>query len=70
MGDLPKERVGVTCSLFTFVSLDLMGPVEVRAMVNSRSKMKVWPLVLVCKSTGSVHTGVCLNYGAEAFLLQ
>ena len=39
-------------------------------MVNSRAKMKVWPLIIVCMSTGAVHTELCHNYGAEAFLLQ
>ena len=61
MVDLPEERVGVTCSPFTYLSLDLMGRVEVRAMVKSRSKMKVCPLVIVSQSTEVVHTGVCHN---------
>ena len=32
--------------------------------------MKAWPIVIVCQSTGAVHTQLSHNYGAEAFLLQ
>ena len=70
MGGLPEERAGATCPPFTFIALDHMGPIEVKGMVNPRTKRKVWPVIFVCQSTGAVHTGVCHDYGTEAFLLQ
>ena len=50
------RELGFPAPPFTYICLDLMGPVEVPAMVNYRAKMKVWPLVIVCQSTGAVHT--------------
>ena len=70
MGDLPEDRFAVGSKPFTWVSLDLMGPTLVKGMVNGRMSMKVWPLVIVCRSTGAVHTQLMHNYGTEAFLLQ
>ena len=70
MGDLPEDRFDLGSPPFTFVSLDLMGPVIVKGMVNKRGVMKAWPLIIVCRSTGAVHTQLMHSYGTEAFLLQ
>ena len=69
MGDLPEERLDVGGKPFTFISLDLMGPVFVKAMVNKRTQMKVYPMVLVCQATGALHTEVVHAYSTAAFLL-
>ena len=68
MGDKDEDSVTPSWPWFS-IALDLMGPVKVKAMVNSRASMKVWPLVIVCKRTGVVHTEVMAKYGAEDFLL-
>ena len=68
MGDLPKRKLDV-CPPFTNVTLDLAGPITVKAMVSSRATMKVWPLVIVCLNTGAVSLLLMHKYGAEAFLL-
>ena len=70
MGNVPEDRLEMGSAPFTWVSLDLMGPVLVKSMVKSRASMKVWPLLLVCRSTGALHTQLMHNYGTEAFLLQ
>ena len=70
MGDLPEDRFSLGSSPFTWMSLDLMGPTLVKGVVNSRATMKAWPLIIVCRSTGAVHTQLMHNYGTEAFLLQ
>ena len=70
MGDLPPERWEIGSPPWINVSLDLMGPMEVKSMVNSRAKMKVWPLLVACLSTGAVHAAVMHDYGTGAFLLQ
>ena len=70
MGNLPEERIAVGTKPFTFVCLDLMGPILVRSMVNKRAHMKVWPILFVCQSTGALHIQVAHDYGKAAFLLQ
>ena len=70
MGSLPEERVAVGTPPWTGVAVDLLGPTEVKAMVNSRAKMKVWPLVVTCLSTGALKILVMHSYGTEALLLQ
>ena len=55
---------------FNAICLDLFGPVEVKAMVNKRAIMKVWPVLFVCQTTGAVHVEVMHDYGTQAFLLQ
>ena len=41
----------------------------VRAVVNPRAKMKTWPIIVVCMTTGATHIMLAHNYGAEAFLI-
>ena len=48
----------------------LHGGMTVKAMVNKRARMKVYPLILVCQATGAVHTQVAHDYSTSAFLLQ
>ena len=70
MGQLPLERVAVGSPPFAGVCLDLMGPMEVKGVVNKRSTMKVWPLLFVCQATGALHISLMHDYGTEAFILQ
>ena len=70
MGNLPDERISPGTPPFTAICLDLLGPVTVKAMVNKRATMKVWPILMVCQGTGAVHTQLCHDYGTQAFLLQ
>ena len=70
MGDLPPERADVNTPPWTYICLDLMGPVLVKSMVNKRASMKVWPLVFVCQATGATAVLLMHDYGTEAFLLQ
>ena len=48
MGDLPEVRVNVGSPPFYCICLDFLGPMEIKAMMNRRAHMKVWPLLLVC----------------------
>ena len=57
------EGARVTCPPFTYICLDLMGPVEVRAMVNHRAEMKVCAITMKQKpffysGTSSLPSGV------------
>ena len=66
MGDLPPERCVPGDPPFTAICLDLLGPVVVKAMVNKRSHMKVWPLLFVCQATGAMHFEVMHDYSTGA----
>ena len=68
MGNLPIERANVLSPPSYNVSLDLMGPVKVKSMVNVRATGKAWPLVICCLSTDAVHVNLMHTYGIEAFL--
>ena len=70
MGALPEERCLPGVKPFSAICLDLLGPVVVKAMVNKRSHMKVWPLLFVCQATGAMHFEVMHDYGTGALLLQ
>ena len=61
--------VSIGAKPFTFICLDFMGPICVKAMVNKRALMKVYPLLLVCQATGALHTEVAHDYSTAAFLL-
>ena len=68
MGDIGEDAVTPGWPWHS-IALDLMGPVKIKLMVKSRAEMKVWPLVIVCRRTGAVHTEVMAKYGAADFLL-
>ena len=57
MGEIPKE-VMEQGEAWECVQLDLMGPFQVRSDVNTRSRMKVWGMVLEDVGSGSVHLEV------------
>ena len=66
MGPLPVVRFAVSSPPWTGVAIDLLGSTEVKAMTNSRAKMKVWPLVIACLSTGALMILVMHSYGTQA----
>jgi hypothetical protein len=68
MGFLPEERLAIGTRPFSNVCLDFLGPTLVKAMVNKRAQMKVWPLLIVCQATGALHTEVAFDYSTDAFL--
>ena len=69
MSKLPPQIHEVPCSPFTNVTLDFLGPVEIRSMTNKRAHMKAWPLVFVCMNTSALHTELAPGYSTEDFLL-
>ena len=57
MAPLPRARQ-VMSPTFQDISVDLIGPVEIRGTVNKRSRKKVWGLVITCLATRAVHLDV------------
>ena len=68
-GRSPERKFDV-CPPFTNVTLDLAGPITMKAMTNSRASMKVWPKVIICLNTGAVTILLIHNYRAEVFMLH
>ena len=69
LGDLQPERLSAGLPPWTYVALDIGAPISVRGMVNKRSQMKCWPLLIVCMLTGCVHISLMTGYGAKHFLM-
>ena len=55
---------------FTLTAINFLGPYKVKAMTNTRSQMKVWPVVFGCLNTGAVHIELNKNYRTDALLLS
>ena len=70
MGQLPLERTAFRSLPWPVIFLDLLSPTTVKAMVSKRSRMKVWPLLMVCQVTGTIHMDVMHDYSTTTFLLQ
>ena len=69
LGDVQSERLGVGLPPWTYVAIDLAAPILVKGMVNKRSQMKCWPLLICCMLTGSIHLSLMTGYGAQHFLM-
>ena len=70
MGDLPEEKFDTPCRPFTNICIDLAGPFEVRAMNNSRSKLKCYPILFCCLNTGAISIKAAAGYDTSNFLTQ
>ena len=42
----------------------------VKALVGERAEMKVYPLLLVCQTTGAIHIQVAHDYSMSGFMIQ
>ena len=70
MSDLPRVLMDVPVRPFSHVCLDYTGAITVKAMVNKRAEMKVFPLVFVCVNTGAVHLQLAADYSTKSFMLE
>ena len=68
MSDLPRVRRLVNKKPLVASSVDFFGPYLISGFPNPRSKVKVWPFVFSCLSTGALHCKVAVGNGADAFL--
>ena len=67
---LPKEQTLPVSRPLSATRLDILDSVNGKAAVNEKAEMKVYPLLLVYRSTGAVHTRVALDFSTSAFMLQ
>ena len=70
LGDVQFERLQVGLPPWTNVAIDLGAPITVEGVVNKRSSMKCWPLLICCMLTGAIHIELMTGYGADNFLLS
>ena len=68
LGEINQDTLDVKHP-WNSICLDLMGPFEIKSMINKRAKMKAWPVLFVCASTGALHSELMSSYGAESFLI-
>ena len=68
LGSLPRERLRLCEKPWTAVCIDFFGPYQIKPFKNSRCKVKCWPVIFGCLSTGATHVEISENYGADAFL--
>ena len=69
-GFLPEERLMTLTPPFTATAMDFLGPFKIKAMVRSKTSLKVWPVVFACLNTGAVHVELNKTYGTDALLLS
>ena len=67
MAPLPKSRQ-VMSPTFQDISLDLIGPVEIRDTVKRRTRKKVWVLVITCLVTRAISIDVTEDYSMDTVL--
>ena len=68
MSDIPPHQL-VPCPPFTNISLDFLGPYQVRGLANQRAKVKVYGLVVVCQNTRAVKLLPVPGYDTQSFML-
>ena len=68
MSDIPKHQL-IPCPPFTNVSLDFMGPFQVKGLGNQRARIKVYGLVIVCQNTRAVKLLPVPGYDTGSFLV-
>ena len=68
MGQIPKERLK-PAPAWTYVSLDLFGPFEIRGETNKRSRSKGYGVLYNCLLSRAVHVDIATDYSTDTFLL-
>ena len=69
MGLLPDIRT-TPSHPFSAVSVDYMGPMDVYDSIKKRTKMKAYPIIISCATSGAYHMELAKTYDAEEFLVS
>jgi len=67
MGNLPMDRV-VPSRPFSSVGVDYCGPFDIKPMIRSKSRLKLYIVIFVCFATKALHLEVAFNLSTIAFL--
>ena len=68
MGKIPTERLN-PAPAWSYSSLDLFGPFEIRGETNKRSKAKGYGVIFNCLLSRAVHLEIVSDYSTDSFLL-
>tara|TARA_B110001454_G_scaffold196478_1_gene199376 strand:- start:542 stop:6220 length:5679 start_codon:yes stop_codon:yes gene_type:complete len=68
MGMIPEERLA-PMPAWTYVSLDLFGPFQIRGETNRRSRSKGYGIIVNCLLSRAVHVDIVTDYGTDTFLM-
>ena len=67
MGPLPSFRLK-PAPAWSYTSLDLFGPFEIKGEVNKRTRSKGYGIIFTCMLSRAVHLDIATDYGTDAFL--
>ena len=67
MGPLPSFRLR-PAPAWSYTSLDLFGPFEIKGEVNKRTRSKGYGIIFTCMLSRAVHLDIATDYGTDAFL--
>ncbi|KAG5684464.1 hypothetical protein PVAND_013698 [Polypedilum vanderplanki] len=66
MGDLPSERLATFTPPFTYIIIDVCGPLTI---IEERKRKKRWLFVAVCLTTRAVHIEILYSMDSESCLM-
>ena len=69
MSQIPRHQL-IQCPPFTNISLDFMGPFQVKGLGNQRARIKVYGLVIVCQNVRAVKLLPVPGYDTGSFLVS
>ena len=70
MADLPPQIFEIPSSPWTNITMDFLAPVTVRGVANKRTRMKCYPLLLVCMNVQAATVRLVPGYDTENLLIQ
>ena len=68
MGHIPVERTK-PAPAWSYVSLDIFGPYEIKGETNKRSRSKGFAIIFNCLLCRAVHIDIATDYSTASFLL-
>jgi len=68
MGPLPEDRMK-PAPAWSYTSLDIFGPYEIKGETNKRSRSKGYGIIFNCMLSRAVHLDLANDYSTDAFLL-
>jgi len=68
MGQLPAYRLK-PAPAWSYTSLDLFGPFDIKGEANKRSRSKGWGVIFTCMLSRAVHLDLSTSQDTESFLL-
>ena len=70
MADLPPQIFEIPSSPWTHITMDFLAPVIVKGISNKRTRMKCFPLLIVCMNVQATTVRLVPGYDTENLLIQ